>query len=193
LNLPNALTLSRMALAPIFILCLLAGGFKAMLAALVIFAGASLTDWVDGHLARSRGAVTDVGKLIDPLADKLLTSLAFIGLVGIGLIPALPVMIIIGRDFLVTSLRALAGDKGVVIAASKLAKWKTAIQMLAIGAALVYLVLIAWGMRTGGAPPLERLHPLWLGSVRALVWVTAGMALISGGRYVVASWPAVRR
>ncbi len=192
MNLPNALTLSRMAIAPIFIVCLLAGGFKARLAALLLFAGASLTDWFDGYLARSRGAVTDVGKLIDPLADKLLTSLAFIALVWLGMVHAVPVMIILGRDLLVTSLRAMAGDKGVVIASSNLAKWKTAVQMVAISAALVYLVVQAWGARNGVVPLGESLDAFWLWAVQVMVLLTAGMALVSGVRYVVASWGAVR-
>lgn len=193
MNLPNALTISRMAVTPIFLLCLLSEGFGPRLSALVLFFLASITDGFDGYLARSRGAITDVGKLIDPLADKLLTSLAFIGLVGLGLVHAVPVLIIIGRDLLVTSLRAMAGDRGIVIAASNLAKWKTAIQMLAIGGALIYLSYEAWCVRQGWPAPTGGFWTFWLTLIRSMVVVTAVMALISGVRYTAASWAAVRR
>jgi CDP-diacylglycerol--glycerol-3-phosphate 3-phosphatidyltransferase len=192
MNLPNALTLSRMAVAPIFVVCLLSDGFGARFAALLLFTGASITDWFDGYLARSRGAITDVGKLIDPLADKLLTSLAFIGLVALGRIHAVPVLVIIGRDLLVTSLRAMAGDKGVVMAASNLAKWKTAIQMLAIGGALIHLAWEAWCVRQGVGVPVAGFWVWWAAMIRTMVFTTAAMALISGARYLRAVWTAVR-
>ena len=181
-----------MAVAPIFIVCLLSHGFGARFAALLLFTGASITDWFDGYLARSRGAITDVGKLIDPLADKLLTSLAFIGLVALGRINAIPVLIIIGRDLLVTSLRAMAGDKGVVIAASNLAKWKTAIQMFAIGGALIHLSWEAWCVRQGMPVPTTGFWSWWAVLIRGMVFTTAAMALLSGVRYLRASWSAVR-
>lgn len=192
MNLPNTLTVSRMIVAPIFLVCLIWGGFWMRIAATTLFIGASVTDGIDGYIARSRGAVTDVGKLIDPLADKLLTSLAFIGLVLLGQVHSIPVIVIIGRDFLVTSLRGLAGDKGVVLAASKLAKWKTGLQMVAIIASLLFLDLEAWKAQNAMAPlsvkSVEHFH--WF--INGMVGLAAAMALISGVRYARASREAAR-
>ena len=123
MNLPNSLTLTRIFLVPLLVVVLLTKfegrmilGVRKELVGAAIFGLASLTDWLDGYLARRRKQVTALGQVIDPLADKLLTSAAFISLVQMGLAPAWMVAVIIGREFAVTALRSLAYARGVAIA-----------------------------------------------------------------------------
>src|SRR5882672_8629176 len=130
-NLPNALTATRIFLVPLLVVVLLTKfegrqilGVRKELIGAAIFALASLTDWLDGYLARRRKQVTVLGQMIDPIADKLLTSAAFISLVQMDLAPAWMVAIIIGREFAVTGLRRLAFARDVVIPASPLGKLK---------------------------------------------------------------------
>jgi CDP-diacylglycerol---glycerol-3-phosphate 3-phosphatidyltransferase len=149
MNLPNSLTLTRMVLVPLLVVVLLTEvpgrrilGFSNELVGAVIFALASLTDWLDGYLARRRRQVTWIGQMLDPIADKLLTSAAFISLVALGLAPAWMVALIISREFVVTALRSLAYTKGLTIPASRLGKVKmgsqvTAILLLLLGAGAV--------------------------------------------------------
>ena len=125
MNLPNALTLARIVLVPLLVVVLLTEvegtrilGVSKELAGAAIFALASMTDWLDGYLARRRRQVTWLGQMLDPLADKLLTSAAFISLVQLGLAPAWMVAIVIGRDFAITGLRSLAYNKGFTMPAS---------------------------------------------------------------------------
>ncbi len=139
LNLPNALTATRIFLVPLLVVVLLTKfegrvifGFPKELIGAAIFALASLTDWLDGYLARRRQQVTVLGQMIDPIADKLLTSAAFISLVQMGLAPAWMVAIIIGREFAVTGLRSFAYAGQVVIPASWLGKVKMIAQVVAI-------------------------------------------------------------
>ncbi|MBR0383031.1 MAG: CDP-diacylglycerol--glycerol-3-phosphate 3-phosphatidyltransferase [Eubacterium sp.] len=133
MNLPNKLTILRVVLIPFFVFFMLTDfvpGSKWI--AVTLFIIASLTDLADGKIARKYGLVTNFGKFMDPLADKLLTSSAFICLVAIGRIPAWIVIVIIAREFAITGFRTLASDNGVVIAASYWGKFKTTFQMLAI-------------------------------------------------------------
>jgi CDP-diacylglycerol--glycerol-3-phosphate 3-phosphatidyltransferase len=139
MNLPNALTLTRIFLVPLLVVVLLTKfegrmilGVRKELVGAAIFALASLTDWLDGYLARRRQQVTALGQVIDPLADKLLTSAAFISLVQMGLAPAWMVAIIIGREFAVTGLRSLTYARGVAMPASSLGKIKMVSQVVAI-------------------------------------------------------------
>ena len=137
LNLPNAITLTRIALVVVFTAAVsVADRYSwGYLAALVTFILAACTDWLDGYLARRLNQVTTFGKLIDPLADKIAASAAFIYLTGEGLCPAWITILIISREFLVTGLRQIAQDHGVIIPAGTSGKWKTAFQ-LAFGPAL---------------------------------------------------------
>lgn len=159
LNLPNTLTLFRIFLVPILVVVLLtppwamawvkaqvhgveglgwagslADGFAAWreLVAVVIFLIAALTDFLDGYLARSRDQVTTLGKLLDPIADKLLTVSAFISLVELNIAPAWMIVVIVGREFAVSGMRSFAASRGLVIAASGLGKLKTVSQVIAI-------------------------------------------------------------
>ena len=169
MNLPNSLTLVRMFLVPLLVVVLLTefegrrilGVSKELLGA-AIFALASLTDWLDGYLARRRRQVTWLGQVLDPIADKLLTSAAFISLVQLNLAPAWMVALIIGREFAITALRSVAYNKGVTIPASPLGKIKMASQVTAI-----LLLILGWG-------PMPTLAPLgyvalWIVMVAAVV------------------------
>ena len=126
LNLPNKLTLLRMALVPVY-LVLLACGWDIL--ALVVFAAASLTDMLDGRIARSRHLVTSFGKFMDPIADKLLTHTAFIMLCSMGRLNVVACIIFIAREFVVSGLRLVAVEQGHVIAAGMSGKIKTVLQM----------------------------------------------------------------
>lgn len=137
MNIANQLTVLRIILIPIFILFfVLEWGYGDIIAA-AIFVIASLTDFLDGYLARKYNLVSNFGKIMDPFADKLLVLTALIYLAIDYRIPGWIVIIIIGRELLVTSLRALAADKGVIVAARKLGKYKTAFQMVSI----VFLII----------------------------------------------------
>ena len=134
MNLPNKLTLFRVILIPFFLLFLLtdlAGGYSRWIA-LGIFAVASLTDLLDGKIARKYHLVTNFGKFMDPLADKLLVSSAMIAFVELGQMPAWVVIIIISREFAISGFRLIASDNHVVIAASWWGKFKTATQMIMV-------------------------------------------------------------
>jgi len=129
-NLPNALTLVRIFAVPVLVAVLLTKDH--MLLAALIFLAASLTDLLDGYLARSRGQITTLGVLLDPLADKLLISSAFISLIPHGIVPAWMVVIIVGREFAVSGLRSIASTQGFTISASELGKIKMVAQVAAI-------------------------------------------------------------
>src|SRR5436190_18330330 len=138
MNLPNSLTVTRIFLVPLLVVVLLTQfegrrilGIPNEVVGAAIFGIASLTDWADGYLARRRKQITPIGQVIDPLADKLLTSAALISLVQLDLAPAWIVAVIIGREFAVTGLRSLAYARGVVIAASPLGKIKMGVEVIA--------------------------------------------------------------
>jgi CDP-diacylglycerol--glycerol-3-phosphate 3-phosphatidyltransferase len=144
LNLPNKITIARIVLIPVIILFLsvnfdlgtLQVGSSVIsvseVIAVLVFIVAASTDGLDGYIARKRKLVTNLGKLLDPLADKLLITAALVSLVEMQRLDAWIAVIIIGREFAVTGLRLIAVEKGYVIAASKLAKWKTSIQIVAL-------------------------------------------------------------
>lgn len=139
MNLPNLLTLGRIFLVPLLVVVLLTKfenrlifGIPKELIGAAIFGIASLTDWLDGYLARRRKQVTALGQLMDPLADKLLITAAFVSLVQMDVAPAWMVAVILGREFAVTVLRSIAHANGVVISASPLGKFKMVSQVVAI-------------------------------------------------------------
>ena len=137
LNLPNTLTLSRILIVPLLVVVLLTKIDGWEFIGLGLFLVASLTDFLDGFLARRRKEVTALGKLLDPAADKILTSAAFISLVGRGLAPAWMVVVVIAREFAVSSLRSLAAAQDVVLAASFAGKVKTVTQIVAISLLII--------------------------------------------------------
>lgn len=152
MNLPNSLTLLRIFIVPLLVVVLLTPfsenwfGVPRHILGVVIFLSAALTDYLDGHLARSRDQVTRLGKLLDPIADKLLISAALISLVENQLAPAWAVVIIIGREFAVTGLRSIAATDGVVISASRMGKFKMLAQVVTVSLLIVSSV--------GGKPPV---------------------------------------
>jgi len=163
LNLPNALTLLRILAVPVVVVALLGETPNGDELAAAVFALAALTDGLDGYFARSRDAITTFGKLMDPLADKLLITAALVSLVSLNRLQAWVAMVIIAREIAVTGLRAIAAERGVVIAASWMGKLKTVLQIAAIFA------LIA-------ANPA----PVW---VNVLVYVAVAVTVISGADY----------
>ena len=138
MNLPNALTLSRIFVAPLLVVVLLTKfpsdwvGVPQQFLGLALFVGASFTDWLDGYIARKRGQVSTLGILLDPIADKLLISAALVSLVENRLAPAWAIVIIIGREFAVSGLRSIAAAEGFTISASKKGKFKMLSQVIAI-------------------------------------------------------------
>ena len=135
MNLPNKLTMFRVILIPVFIIVLMAGIFSEPLnryIGVAVFCIASFTDYLDGNIARKYNLVTNFGKFMDPLADKLLVSSALICMIELGMLPAWIVIIIISREFIITGFRLIAVENGVVIAASWWGKIKTVMQMVMI-------------------------------------------------------------
>src|SRR3954464_1598786 len=176
MNLPNSLSLTRIFLVPLLVVVLLTKfegrqilGVPKEFVGAAIFALASLPDWADGYLARRRKQITPLGQIIDPLADKLLTSAALISLVQMGMAPAWMVAVIIGREFAVTALRSLTYARGVAIAASPLGKIKMVAQVVAILA----LILASVG------PFADFLW--WTG--QAALWIVLVAALASAADY----------
>jgi CDP-diacylglycerol--glycerol-3-phosphate 3-phosphatidyltransferase len=136
-NLPNLLTLARILLVPVLVVVLLTELEGKEFIGLIVFLVAALTDFLDGFLARRRRQITNLGKLLDPAADKILTSAAFISLVGLGLAPAWIVVVVVAREFAVSTLRSLAASQNLVIAASFSGKVKTTTQIIAISLAII--------------------------------------------------------
>jgi CDP-diacylglycerol--glycerol-3-phosphate 3-phosphatidyltransferase len=164
LNVPNVLTVIRILLVPVLIVALLEKTSGGDLLAAIVFASASLTDAIDGYLARSRNWVTTFGKLMDPIADKLLIIAALIALVSLSRLDAWVAMVIIAREFAVTVLRVAVGtQQGMVISASALGKVKTAFQV-----AMVIALIAVHG------------RPLWLD---VLIYATVFVTVLSGADY----------
>ncbi|MBI4637349.1 MAG: CDP-diacylglycerol--glycerol-3-phosphate 3-phosphatidyltransferase [Candidatus Rokubacteria bacterium] len=132
MNLPIGLTITRIVAVPLLIVFLISSSRVHALIAAAIFILASLTDWLDGVIARSRNQVTTLGTLLDPIADKLLVAAALVSLLQIDKVAAWMVLVIIGRELAVTGLRAVAAGVGVIVPASRLAKWKTVSQYVAV-------------------------------------------------------------
>lgn len=169
MNLPNKLTVLRVCLVPVFVVCMLWNGLgeSAKYAAAAIFILASMTDWLDGYLARKNNLVTDFGKFMDPIADKLLVCSALICLVEKGVLAAWIVIIIIGREFIISGFRLVASDKGIVIAASYWGKFKTVSQMLMV----ILLILDLGGV--------------WNLIAEVLIWVSVILTVVSLVDYLV--------
>jgi len=172
MNLPISLTILRIFFVPIVVVLLLTKGGNMDLWAVGVFLLAAITDLLDGYLARKRGQITTLGILLDPIADKLLTSAAFISLVELHLVPAWMVVIIVGREFAVSGLRSIASAEGYLVEASDLGKTKMVFQVVAI------TVII---LQSGRFPAL---HPL--GEV--LLWAVVLFAVASAMQYFWNFW-----
>ena len=133
LTIASKVTIARICLIPVFIVCYdLWGGLWSGAIPAAVFVLASMTDWVDGYLARSRNEVTNFGKFMDPIADKLLVMSAFVLLVGDGRMTGVSCIIILAREFIISGFRLIASDRGMVLAAGKLGRIKTTLQIIAI-------------------------------------------------------------
>ena len=182
MNLPNKLTVARIILVPFFVAALLINFPLNNLAALAIFAAASITDLLDGKIARKRGLVTDFGKFADPLADKILVISALLCFVQLGLCDCVAVIVVLFREFAVTSIRLIAASKGKVIAANIWGKVKTVTQMVAVICVLVMQTVLDIGELGVGLPCCLRCIFLIIGE--GLIWVSTFFALLSGVIYV---------
>ncbi len=184
MNLPNQLTVARLALTLVFVGVLSIDGLPhAGTIALAVFSIAAYTDLLDGQIARARNLITNFGKLMDPLADKVLMCAGFVMLCEEGFIPAWIVVLILAREFLVTGLRLVASAEGIVLAAENLGKYKTTFQIIAV---IYFLIVIAakdpWLAWLN--PVLERrgLGPHVLGQI--LIWIALILTLVSGLSYL---------
>ena len=166
MNLPNKLTMARILAVPFLIVLYMMGHISF---ATIFFILASLTDMLDGQIARKRGLVTNFGKIMDPLADKILVYSAFICMVQIGIVPGWMLVIILFREFIVSGLRTVAAADGTVIAAGKTGKLKTILQMIAVP----LLLLNNWPFSYIGIP-----------GDQIFLWAQLIMTIISGVEYV---------
>ena len=182
MNLPNKLTVLRILLVPFFVAALLIDFPLHHLAALALFGAASLTDLFDGKIARKRGLVTDFGKFADPLADKILVISALLCFVQLGLCDCVAVIIVLFREFTVTSIRLIAAAKGKVIAANIWGKVKTVSQMIAIICILVMRIVLDLGA-LGVALP-SALSGIFHVTGEVLIWISTVFTIISGVVYV---------
>ena len=181
MTIPDWLTLARVGATFVLLILLQACAhppvslWTAWLA-LALFVAAALTDWLDGHLARKWKIESDFGRLFDPLADKLLVVVTFVGLLGAGLLPVWFVSLVVAREFLITGIRLVAGQKGVVLAAEKVGKHKTFTQMVT---AILGLLLLA----------LDPGHQTGRVFLEVAIWITAGVTAGSGLWYLKANYP----
>jgi CDP-diacylglycerol--glycerol-3-phosphate 3-phosphatidyltransferase len=176
-NLPNSITLTRICSIPLLMWVLASTHFNSVhgekeLLASALFIAASITDGIDGYLARKRGQITTMGMLLDPLADKLLIAAAFVTLVQFNprLVPAWIAVVIIGREFLVSGLRGIAASEGFTIEASDLGKMKMFVQIVSVVAVI-----------------LDHRWPVWT------IWLMVALSLISAGDYFVGFWKKIDR
>ena len=182
MNLPNKLTVARILLVPFFVTALLIDFPLNNLAALALFGAASITDLLDGKIARKHGLITDFGKFADPLADKILVISALLCFVQLGLCDCVAVIIVLFREFTVTSIRLIAASKGKVIAANIWGKVKTVTQMVAIICVLVMQIILDIGALGVALPCCLRCIFYWTGE--GLIWVSTLFTVISGIIYV---------
>lgn len=183
MNLPNTITLFRLVLTAVFCVAASAEGLVGYAIALSAFVLGAISDWLDGYLARRMGLVTSLGKLLDPLADKILVCSGFVYLSAKGLCPVWVTALILCREFLVTGIRQIAIEEGKVIAADQLGKWKTTFQLTFIITALVYLTF----------EPVESNNPLITGLqylshkdhllFPLSLWPAVALTVISGWSY----------
>ncbi|MBL9167211.1 MAG: CDP-diacylglycerol--glycerol-3-phosphate 3-phosphatidyltransferase [Verrucomicrobiales bacterium] len=185
MNLPNQLTVSRFVLTGAFLAAMFITFPYNKTVALVFFVMASITDWLDGALARKYQLITNFGILMDPLADKILTCSAFIAFVGSGYLPAWMVVVIVARELAITGLRLLAASKNLVLAAERFGKHKTISQIVAIIAILVLVSYEQWGSVGRAVFGFPILGIPWVAGFAAIAkWTAVGLTLFSGVVYL---------
>lgn len=170
MNLPNKLTIARVVFTLFMIVFLLLPGAAFAWLSFAMFGIAALTDWADGRIARARNLITNFGKFMDPLADKILNYSVMVLLIPEGLVPTVALVLILFREFLVSGMRLSAAEQGVVIAANIWGKIKTLFQDLSLTAILI--------LRAAGVSFLTPLS-------NALIWICAALTVVSGAIYVV--------
>ncbi|HTS36179.1 MAG TPA: CDP-diacylglycerol--glycerol-3-phosphate 3-phosphatidyltransferase [Candidatus Solibacter sp.] len=193
MNLPNSITLIRIFSIPLLIWILSSGRFSSVtgekeLLASVLFIAASMTDGIDGYLARKRDQITTMGILLDPLADKLLIAAAFVMLVQLNpsLVPAWVAIVVIGREFLVSGLRSIAASEGFTIQASELGKFKMVVQIVSVVAVILDHRWKEWPVYHGYFLPIH-----WI--ALTAIWFMVGVSLVSAIDYFVAFWSRIDR
>jgi CDP-diacylglycerol---glycerol-3-phosphate 3-phosphatidyltransferase len=177
MNWANRLTLSRLALTVLFVVSLSSSWQYARTAALVIFLVAGLTDFVDGEIARRYGVITNFGKLMDPLVDKIMVAAAFISLVPLKAVPAWAATTVVARDFLITGLRLMASAKGRILPAESLGKQKTSWQIVTI---VFFLVLLSIAELQYASETSTWWVRAWGEAGPVLVWITVALTIYSG-------------
>jgi len=192
-NLPNSITLSRIFSIPLLIWILSSSRFPSTdgqkeLLASALFIAASITDGIDGYLARKRGQITTMGILLDPLADKMLIAAAFVTLVQFNpsLVPAWMAVIIIGREFLVSGLRSIAASEGFTIEASNLGKFKMVVQIVSVVAVILDHRWKEWPLYGNYIFPIH-----WIALFA--IWFMVALSLYSAGDYFFAFWSKIDR
>src|SRR5919198_1571995 len=180
MNWANRLTLSRLGLTVLFVFALNSSWPYARTSALVIFLVAGLTDFIDGEIARRYKWVTNFGKLMDPLVDKIMIAAAFISLVPLRAIPAWAATVVVGRDFLITGLRLMASAQGHVLSAERLGKHKTSWQIITVIFFLTLLAIAEWSSKGASSEWWQR---AWNEAGAALVSLTVALTLYSGLGY----------
>ena len=185
MNLPNKLTVLRIVLVPVYMLLFLWDFPFHYLASGLVFGAAALTDLFDGRIARSRGLITDLGKFLDPIADKMLTTAAFIGLMTVGQMSPWALLLILTREFAVTSVRLMAATSGKVIAADLFGKLKTVAQFVAILCATAALEFSTWqGGILSRFALLDVVYSIPLLVTYLLLWVATLLTVMSGVNYL---------
>ncbi len=180
MNLPNKLTIARIVMVPLYLVLLVLDFPFHYLAALIVFSAASLTDYFDGKIARSQNLVTNLGKFLDPIADKMLTTAAFLAFLALGVTDVWAVMLVMTREFMVTSVRLMAAGGGTVVAASFAGKLKTVMQYIAIIAmmtALQWKEICLWI----DLPSPAYIIPIVVSQIA--IWVSVVFTCISGVQY----------
>jgi CDP-diacylglycerol--glycerol-3-phosphate 3-phosphatidyltransferase len=177
MNWANRLTLSRLALTVLFVAALNSSWEYARTSALIIFLIAGITDFVDGEVARRYGIITNFGKLMDPLVDKIMMAAAFISLVPLKAVPAWAATTVVARDFLITGLRLMAATKGRVLPAERLGKQKTSWQIITV---IFFLALLAANELRYADENSEWWFRSWHEAGPVLVWITVALTIYSG-------------
>ena len=185
MNLPNKLTVLRIVLVAVFMFLLFSQGVMAKMLALVTFLAASLTDFLDGYIAKKNNMITDFGKLMDPIADKILILAAFLAFVEMELAPAWMVVIIIFREVTITGLRISALTKGKVIAADDGGKHKMVSQVFAVSAVLIFLIFREAEIKVFGLLWSGSAERVYKDAIFILMLATTLLTLISGISYLI--------